>query len=274
MVEASEENAYELLKIETMKRNNVRMIELGLPPLRLLGEDTLVKGKKAVKSPLATKIPDLHKVRTSQRQTEIDKMQCPVSEGPIVTFCASKCGECQELFPSENSRFCSSCGTPRSSNRQHLSFNDQKIATVANVPKGEGCINLEELYDRIFKKPPPHSKGKYKWGRQFLRDHHPLQWKTYNENVKRVRSWFSDLENPEVKILLNSNLRKEKEMVDKVKDYIKVREPSLGGLLFLANGSTACVRWKVDDIYQWFKEFKHYFTNKEQYGKQTKVQQR
>lgn len=82
------------------------------------------------------------------------------------------------------------------------------------------------------------------------------------------------LENPEVKILLNSNLRKEKEMVDKVKDYIKVREPSLGGLLFLANGSTACVRWKVDDIYQWFKEFKHYFTNKEQYGKQTKVQQR
>ena len=55
MVEASEENAYELLKIETMKRNNVRMIELGLPPLRLSGEDTLVKGKKAVKSPLATK---------------------------------------------------------------------------------------------------------------------------------------------------------------------------------------------------------------------------
>ena len=150
MVEASEENAYELLKIETMKRNNVRMIELGLPPLRLPGENTLVKGKKA------------------QRQTEIDKMQCPVSEGPTVTLCASKCGECEELFPSENSRFCSSCGTPRSSNRQHLSFNDQKMATVASVPKGEGCINLEELYDQIFKKPPPHSKRKYKWGRQFL----------------------------------------------------------------------------------------------------------
>jgi len=74
MVEASEENAYKLLKIETMKRNNVWMIELGLPPLRLPREDTLVKGKKAVKSPLATKIPDLHKVRTSHRQTEIDKM--------------------------------------------------------------------------------------------------------------------------------------------------------------------------------------------------------
>jgi len=47
-----------------------------------------------------------------------------------------------------------------------------------------------------------------------------------------------------------------------VKQFISDREPTLAALLFMENGTTTCMRWKVEDIYEWYKEHKHYISNK------------
>jgi hypothetical protein len=36
-----------------------------------------------------------------------------------------------------------------------------------------------------------------------------------------------------------------------VKQFISDREPTLATFLFMENGTTTCMRWKVEDIYEW-----------------------
>ena len=123
-------------------------------------------------------------------------------------------------------------------------------------------FNQEDLYKRIFKQRPKRTKGNLLWGRDYLREHFPLQWKTYNQNVKIVRSWFSNIDDPVALVFMRSNLRNQKVMVKEVKEFIKVREPALVFLLFMSNGTVLHVRWQVDDIYEWFKGYKHYCMGK------------
>jgi len=77
-----------------------------------------------------------------------------------------------------------------------------------------------------------------------------------------VRSWFNDTKDEKVNVFLNANLREQKEVVHIVKQFISDREPTLAALLFMENGTTTCMRWKVEDIYEWYKEHKHYISNK------------
>ena len=125
-----------------------------------------------------------------------------------------------------------------------------------------GNFNQEDLYKRIFKQRPKGTKGNLLWGRDYLREHFSLQWKTYNENVKIVCSWFSNIDDPVALVFMRSNLRNHKVMVEEVKEFIKVRELTLTSLLFMSNGTILHVRWQVDDIYEWFKGYKHYCMGK------------
>ena len=132
----------------------------------------------------------------------------------------TNCGKCGTQFVYEISRFYSMCEAPKfGSNNESIKADEEPCAII--------------LYDMIFKKSLSNSKGKQKWGREYLRDNHTLQWKIYNQNVKMVRSWFSNQDDPDIKLLLTCNLRNSKELADKVKDFIKTREPCLSGLLFI-----------------------------------------
>ncbi len=51
-------------------------------------------------------------------------------------------------------------------------------------------------------------------------------------------------------------------MVHVVKQFISGCEPTFATLLFVENGITTCMCWKVEDIYEWYKEHKHYISNK------------
>ncbi len=51
-------------------------------------------------------------------------------------------------------------------------------------------------------------------------------------------------------------------MVHVVKQFILDREPTLIAFLFMENGTTTCMHWNVEDIYEWYKEHKHYISNK------------
>jgi hypothetical protein len=81
-----------------------------------------------------------------------------------------------------------------------------------------------------------------------------------------VRSWFNDTKDEKVNVFLNANLREQKEVVHTVKQFISDREPTLVALLFMENGTTTCMCWKVQDIYEWYKEHKHYISNKAKKG--------
>ena len=69
-----------------------------------------------------------------------------------------------------------------------------------------------------------------------------MQLKVYNQNVKMVRSWFSNQDDHDIKLLLTCNLKNSKELADKVKDFMKVHEPCLSSLLFIKNDTTICTR--------------------------------
>jgi hypothetical protein len=79
-----------------------------------------------------------------------------------------------------------------------------------------------------------------------------------------VRSWFNDTEDEKVNVFLNANLWEQKEVVHTLKQFISDREPTLAALLFMENGTTTCMCWKVEDIYECYKEHKHYISNKAQ----------
>ena len=78
-----------------------------------------------------------------------------------------------------------------------------------------------------------------------------------------VRSWYSNQDDPNIKLLLICNLRSSKELADKMKDFMKAREPCLSGLLFIENNTTICMRWQIEDIYNWFLEHKYYIASKD-----------
>ncbi len=60
-------------------------------------------------------------------------------------------------------------------------------------------------------------------------------------------------------------------MVHVVKQFISNRDPTLVALLFMENGITTCMHWKVEDIYEWFQEHKHYISNKAEKVKLTNM---
>jgi hypothetical protein len=134
--------------------------------------------------------------------------------------------------------------------------------STAKKKKQDNCTTNAQftMYDRIFKKKP--NTMSMEWGRDFLRIFHPLQWKVHNRNLCMVRSWFNDTKDEKVNVFFNANLREQKEVVHIVKQFISNREPTLVALLFMENGTTTCMRWKVEDIYEWYKEHKHYISNK------------
>jgi hypothetical protein len=134
--------------------------------------------------------------------------------------------------------------------------------STAKIKKQNNCTidGQFTMYDRIFKKKP--NTMSIEWDKDFLRIFHPLQWKVHNRNLCMVCSWFNDTKDEEVNVFLNANLREQKKVVHTIKQFILNSEPTLAALLFMENGTTTCVHWKVEDIYEWYKEHKHYITNK------------
>lgn len=209
MAKTSEVNDCELLKIEKMKTYNERMVELGLQPVRYLGEQILSSQKESTKC-RPTKRTKAQKSKTSPRESivvagnQAEKPLCFESEVLVTntTDRDTNCCKCGMQFVYETSRFCSMCVAPKLGNKNEFVKADSEPCAIT-------------LYDRIFKKPLPNFKGKKKWGREYLRDNHTLQWKVYNQNVKMVRCWFSNQDDPDIKMLLTCNLRNSKELADK-----------------------------------------------------------
>lgn len=163
------------------------------------------------------------------------------------------------------------CSLSKDMNKETRFISRQGVLAYSGVkdPYQPGNYSQQELYERIYKKAPSNMTG-FLWGRNFLREYHPLQWKVYKQNVSMVRSWFYDEDVADIATLLKNNLRNQQGMAEKVKAYIKTREPSLSALLFQSSGSMLLVRWQVDEIYEWFKGHKHYFgakTRKTRYSK-------
>ncbi len=72
----------------------------------------------------------------------------------------------------------------------------------------------------------------------------------HNRNLCMVHSWFNDMKDEKVNVFFNANLPEQKEVVHIVKQFISDYEPTLVALLFMENGTTTCMRWKVEDIYE------------------------
>jgi hypothetical protein len=116
------------------------------------------------------------------------------------------------------------------------------------------------MYDRNSKKKP--NTVSMEWGKYFLWIFHPLQWKVHNQNLCMVSSWFNDTKDEEVNVFFNANLREQKEVVHVIKQFILDCEWTLAAFLFMENGTTTCMCWRVEDIYEWYKKHKHYISNK------------
>lgn len=108
-------------------------------------------------------------------------------------------------------------------------------------------------YERIFGKA---KKGELK-GRDYLRKYFPQQWRIYNMNLKCVRNWFSNTEDPRIRSFFVTNMRHNEISQADVKSFIKERVGALAGFIFEYQGSTIQMHWKEEDVYEYFKEYKH-----------------
>ena len=71
-----------------------------------------------------------------------------------------------------------------------------------------------------------------------------------------MKSWFLNRLQPMIDSFFTSSFRHNLELQKALKDFIQVRESELSALVFY--GGSSIIRWKVDDIYLFFLEQKHY----------------
>jgi hypothetical protein len=108
-------------------------------------------------------------------------------------------------------------------------------------------------YERIFEK---RAKGELQ-GREFLKKYYPQQWRIYNMNLKSVRTWLSNIEDPRIRSFFSTNMRHNENSQADVKNFIKEYSGTLAGFIFHYQGLTIQMHWKEKDIYEYFKEYKH-----------------
>lgn len=119
-------------------------------------------------------------------------------------------------------------------------------------------------YERIFGKPPSGAAKDGLYGRAYLRDNYPQQWKVYNMNMVIFRSWMKD---DRAAQFLNSNMRHDKAMVKQVKSYLSLRAPELAALTFSNGGTAVTHRMGMEALYRKFNEYKH---DKNKHGDRSK----
>jgi hypothetical protein len=97
-------------------------------------------------------------------------------------------------------------------------------------------------YERIFEK---RAKGELQ-GREFLKKYYPQQWRIYNMNLKSVRTWFSNIEDPRIRSFFSTNMRHNENSQADVKNFIKEHCGTLAGFTFYYQGLTIQMHWKED----------------------------
>lgn len=108
-------------------------------------------------------------------------------------------------------------------------------------------------YERVFGKA---KKGELR-GRNYLKLYFPQQWRIYNMNLRCVRNWFNNNDDPRISSFFLTNMRHNETSQADVKSFIKERYGVLAGFIFVYQGSTIKMHWKEEDVYEYFKEYKH-----------------
>ncbi len=76
-------------------------------------------------------------------------------------------------------------------------------------------------------------------------------------NLKSVRTWFSNIEDPRIHSFFSTNMWHNENSQADVKNFIKEHSGTLAGFIFHYQGLTIQMHWKEKDIYEYFKEYKH-----------------
>jgi hypothetical protein len=88
-------------------------------------------------------------------------------------------------------------------------------------------------YERIFEK---RAKGELQ-GRE-SKIYYPQQWRIYNMNLKSVRTWFSNIEDPRIFSFFSTNMQHNDNSQAYVKNFIKEHIGTLVRFIFHYQGLT------------------------------------
>ena len=143
-----------------------------------------------------------------------------------------------------------------------VSYPSQTMRTESNFQRLKS--DPGPSYERIFKPPKARQltdDTSHLWGKKYLLEynyHHQHKLLKNNEGI--VKSWFLNQSQPPIDSFFTGSFRHNPELQKALKDFIQVRESELSSLVF--DGGSSIIRWKVDDIYLFFLEQKHYKTGK------------
>jgi len=113
--------------------------------------------------------------------------------------------------------------------------------------------------DRIFKKKL--NTMFVEWGKHFFWIFHPSNGRSTTEICACCVHGLMIQKMKKLMFFWMSIYGSRKRWSHLVKQFILDHEWTLASFLFMENGTTTCMHWKVEHIYEWYKEHKHCISN-------------